>query len=48
MEHAELAGSRPENLTVSGENLTPMFDGSPQTGRRRPHVRLAVRAKMHP
>jgi hypothetical protein len=33
MELAELAGSRPENLSVSGENMTPMLDTSPQTGR---------------
>ena len=33
MELAELNGSRPETLSVPSENMTPMLDGSPQTGR---------------
>lgn len=33
MELAEFAGSRPEDLSVSGENMTPMLDLLPQTGR---------------
>jgi hypothetical protein len=52
MELAEFAGSRPENLTVSGENMTPMLDLLLQTGRIEPgggarmFVWLAL-AKMH-
>jgi hypothetical protein len=33
MELAELTGSRPEIGSLLGGNMTPMLDGSPQTGR---------------
>jgi hypothetical protein len=33
MDLAELTGSRPGTFSVPAENMTPMLDGSPQTGR---------------
>jgi hypothetical protein len=35
MELAELTGSRPETLSLPGEDVTPLLGGSPQTGRIR-------------